>query len=224
VTPRPNRSVCRPDCLQRPSRRSGLPNVTCSRRRSPLTRGRGGRPSPRSSPTTRAFSTVGRSSAVLVAIRSRPTRHFGSATTEVSTLSVRTVGAVRDMCGGRPRPTTVSCGASSGFSGERLRSVSSMRRSAARCSCSSSIRPACRRSSGRSPRSEPELGSAYPTLRTLDAVVLTGGAGRRIGGRKPFVDIGPSPDRAGSLRRRALSKRPSWSGATRGNSPSSPAR
>ena len=34
------------------------------------------------------------------------------------------------------------------------------------------------------------MGSAYPTLRTLDAVVLTGGAGRRIGGRKPFVDIG----------------------------------
>ena len=34
------------------------------------------------------------------------------------------------------------------------------------------------------------MGSAFLTLRTLDAVVLTGGAGRRIGGRKPFVDIG----------------------------------
>ena len=34
------------------------------------------------------------------------------------------------------------------------------------------------------------MGDGFPTLRVLDAVVLTGGAGRRIGGRKPFVDIG----------------------------------
>lgn len=34
------------------------------------------------------------------------------------------------------------------------------------------------------------MSDRYPTLRTLDAAVLTGGAGRRMGGGKPLVDIG----------------------------------